>query len=93
MIDEESYATEAHALVCLEPEYLAEPLIKRLHAKRLNGQRVLVKRYIVRNTYLDRREKQIALSKGADMRISERRKQQILNFSGETKSSHIHELV
>lgn len=53
-VDKASSETECHGLVTIEPESIAELVIKHLHAKHLNGQRVVVRRYYVRNAKNDR---------------------------------------
>ncbi len=51
-------ASELHGLVTMEPEILADTVIKRLHLRHFKGRRVAVRRYYIRSLLNDRRRNQ-----------------------------------
>jgi hypothetical protein len=78
IIDRSTREIEFHGLVTIEPDSLADQIIKRLHIKRFKGRRVAVRRYYKRSPLNDRRRDQdepFASLQSSDKRCRDRRRQ------------------
>jgi len=95
VMDKFSMETELHCLVTIEPDSFADRVVKRLHAKHLKGQRVVVKRYYERNPMNDRRRnlKGDAALQYIDKRINERRRQELLTYGGDKIKGFTRKLI
>ena len=76
-LDSNTKALEYHGLVRIEPDKLAQKVIKRLNRKPFKGVRINVREYRIRSWHNDRRTKMSNTSKSATLRKRDRRRRNI----------------
>jgi hypothetical protein len=93
VIDKITMDTELQFIVTIEPDVAGNNIIKRLHAKHLNGRRVVVKPYYQRNPKNDRRKAPDASGQDLEKRANDRRRREIVTFDDQSTKVFSRKLI